>query len=117
MSLIPGRYDLRIYKGSTYYGPLIKLPDLAPFGGPSTLSDPVVVTAALRRSAQDEQPVADFEVDVVDPLAREVRLGLTKEQAASLAIGRGVWDLQVVSGEWEGTVLAGEYLVIGQVTR
>jgi hypothetical protein len=116
--VIPGKLNLTgslaIYQGDTY-ALLLRLPDLSPFGGPSDLSGEAGVAAQLRRGAGIVDAV-DLEMEVANPLTREVRLTLSPAVTAQLK-GRGVWDLQVGSGGWIGTVLAGEYEVRSQVTR
>lgn len=112
--MIPGEYDLELYDGDSYLGPLLVLPDLSPFGGPSTLVGATV--KAEVRASFDEDLAHPFAVSVIDSALRQLRLALTPSQVLALP-GRGVWDLQVTQGEFAGTVLAGKVKKRKQVTR
>ena len=113
--MIPATYDIELYAGDTYYGPLITLPDLSPFGGPADLTG-ATVTASLRRTVGTEES-EDFTVTIVDASARTLRLTLTPTQTAALGFDSGVWDLQVsTAGGWKGTPLAGSVSVTAEVT-
>lgn len=114
--MIPGEYDITIYQGDTYYGPLITLPDLSGFGGPSDLTT-ATVTAQVRNKETDTDALAEFTVEVVDDVAREIRLMLSHEDTAALSVKKGVWDLQVAEGTWIGTVLKGQVAILLEVTR
>lgn len=92
--MIPGRYDIVLYDGDSYLGPLIVLPDLTPFGGPSDL------TAATVRA----QP---FTAQVVDAQTRQVRLTMTPEQVSALEPGFWTLQLSQPSLAFVGTVLGG----------
>lgn len=118
----PGRYDIELYDGDSYRGPLIVLPDLTPFGGPPDLTA-ATVRAQIRASAEAEVAFP-FAVEPVNLAARQIRLALTAPEA--LAAPAGVWDLQVsqtmaVAGgpthEFVGTVLSGRVEKTRQVTR
>lgn len=114
--MIPGEYDITIYQGDTYYGPLITLPNLSGFGGPADLTM-ATVTAQLRAKEADTVALADFAVEVVDDVERQVRLTLTPEDTAALTVKKGVWDLQVEEETWIGTPLRGAVEIRKQVTR
>lgn len=114
--MIPGEYDITIYQGDTYYGPLITLPNLSGFGGPADLTT-ATVTAQIRAKEADAEPLASFTVVVIDDEARQVRLTLTPEDTAALTVKKGVWDLQVAEGTWIGTPLRGAVEIRKQVTR
>ena len=114
-------YHLEVYRGDTWMGPEIVLPDLSPFGGPSDLST-AALTARIR-SHPDGALLATMTVDVLDPAARRLRLRLTSEQTANLQ--SGVWDLAVrqtiadainPTREFVGTVLRGEVAVTRDVS-
>lgn len=112
--MIPGEYALVFYGGDSYYGPVMVLPNLTAFGGPANLSASTV-RAQLRQQARDTSGV-DMIVEIVDPVARSLRLTLAAADTALLPRS-GVWDLQVTSGAWVGTVLAGPFTVLREVTR
>jgi hypothetical protein len=114
--MIPGRYDLKIYRGDTYYGPLITLPDLSPFGGPVDLTT-ATVTAQVRENEDAAGALAEFAVSMIDPALRQIRLRLTPTQTAAIAVDKTVWDMQVSDSGWVGTPLAGKVKAAGEVTR
>lgn len=114
--MIPGNYDIQIYQGDSYYGPLITLPDLSSFGGPADLTT-ATVTAQIRKKATSTDVLAEFEVDVVDDEASQLRLKLSPAETAAITAEEGVWDLQVEEGEWTGTPLAGAVTFSKEVTR
>lgn len=113
--MIPGTYDISIYRGDSYYGPLITLPDLSPFGGPSDLTT-AIVTAQIRAAEGATEPLVSFDVEVVDDTTRQVRLTLDAVDTV-IANKKGVWDLQVEDSGWVGTPLKGAVTFSGQVTR
>lgn len=115
-AMIPGVYDIEIYIGDTYYGPLITLPDLSPFGGPSTLATSVLA-AQIRQKGKGIDPLATFDVELVDAATRKVRLKLDPSDTAGLTARNGVWDLQITEGSWVGTPLAGNVTFYREVTR
>jgi hypothetical protein len=116
--VIPATYDIELYAGDTYYGPLITFPDLSPFGGPPTFesSAGVEVEASLRRTKGTESSVP-FTVEVVDEAARQVRLTLPADETEALDFTSGYWDLHVIDGTWSGTPLAGTVSVVYEVTK
>lgn len=114
--MIPGEYDIEIYQGDTYYGPVITLPNLSGLGGPADLTT-AVVTAQVRTKETAPDALAEFEVEGVDDVARQVRLTLSHEDTAALTVKKGVWDLQVEEGTWVGTVLKGQVVIAREVTR
>lgn len=114
--MIPGTYDISLYQGDSYYGPLITLPDLSGFGGPVDLTT-ATVTAQIRAKETAPDALATFGVDVVDAGARQIRLTLDAEDTAALVAKKGVWDLQVAEDPWIGTVLKGAVTISREVTR
>ncbi len=112
--MIPGRYDIEVYDGDSYRGPLIVLPSLAPFGGPSDLTAATV--AAQVRPSADATDSDALTVDIQNPATRELRLTLTAAEVLGLP-SSGVWDLQVTQDPFVGTVLAGKFKKLKQVTR
>ena len=113
--MIPGHYDLPpIYEGDSYVGWPITLPDLSPFGGPRDLVG-ASVRAEVRESHWSEEAV-EFDVEVLDPVTRRVRLAASPERTL-LFPEQGVWDLQVEKDGWRGTPLAGKVKKLGEVTR
>ncbi len=113
--LLPGRYDLELYDGNTFKGPEFRLPDLAAFDGPSALGEGVQVRAQVRPKAEAPE-YRDLTVQVIDPVARTVRLRATATEVLALP-KKGVWDLEVVRDDFVGTVLAGNFKKTPQVTR
>lgn len=113
--MIPGTYDISIYRGDSYYGPLITLPNFSGFGGPSSLTT-ATVTAQIRADEEATDSLVVFDVAIVDATARQVRLTLDAEDTL-IANSKGFWDLQVTEGSWNGTPLKGLVTVLGQVTR
>ena len=112
--MIPGKYDIELYDGDSYFGPLFALPDLTPHGGPQTLA--LATVRAQIRERAEAAGFWSFRVEVVDAALRQVRLHLTA--AETLAVpARGVWDLEVVQGGFTGTVLAGSVKKKPGVTR
>lgn len=116
--MIPGTYNIDIFKGDTYHGPLITLPSLEPFGGPADLTT-ATITAEIRVHPLSAETLATFTVDVVDGAARQIRLILPPAITAALSPPEAVWDLQVTQGSsgWVGTPLAGKVAVHEEVTR
>ena len=114
--MIPGTYNIKVYKGDTYFGPLISLPDLSPFGGPQDLTE-ATVTAQIKARATSAEAAVSFGVEIVDDLERQLRLTLSPTQTDALAIKRGVWDLHVIDGEWVGTPLRGDVEITEGVTE
>ena len=112
----PAKYDIEIYRGDTYYGPVITLPSLTPFGGPSDLVD-ATVKAQVRASGSNGSLLGEFIVQPVDLAARKFRLILNPSVTQTITEREGVWDLEVVDGAWVGTPLAGIATISGQVTR
>lgn len=113
--MIPGEYDITIYRGDTYFGPLITLPDLSGFGGPSDLTT-AVLTAQIRAKDAAPDALVDFTVEIVDEAARIIRLTLASEDTV-IQNKTGMWDLQITDGDWSGTPLRGAVTFTGQVTR
>lgn len=113
--MIPGNYNLAIYQGDSYVGPLIQLPSLSPFGGPSNLST-ATVSAQMRQQEWSDAVLATFDVEIISPTERTIRLTLSPDDSAGLP-EKGVWDLEVSSGGWKGTVLRGSVNVGEEVTR
>lgn len=115
--MTPGRYDVRIYKGDSYHGPLITLPSLEPFGGPVDLTG-ATGAAQIRASEEATDVLAQFAVIIENATLRQLRLTLTPAQTTALTIEEAVWDLQIATpGGWVGTPLAGRVKVMGEVTR
>jgi hypothetical protein len=117
--MIPGKLDLALYRGDTFYGPLITIPSLTSFGGPASISaSGVFVKAQIRAKANSPDPIAEFAV--TEPNSdNQVRLKLAPSATAELVGRSAVWDLQVkdTSTNWVGTVLAGTITITGEVTR
>lgn len=114
--MIPGSYDIQIYQGDVYYGPLITLPDLSSFGGPADLST-ATVSAQIRQKVSSADTLAEFEVDYVDRAENQLRLTLSATDTAAITAKEGVWDLQVEQDDWVGTPLAGKVTFTQEVTR
>jgi hypothetical protein len=115
--MIPAQYSLQIYRGDSYYGALITLPDLSPFGGPSDLTGAVEVKAQMRAEGARGAFIGEFEVDYVDRAARKIRLQMEPSVTAEIDDSEAIWDLQVDDGVWVGTPLAGAVSITGEVTR
>lgn len=113
--MIPGTLNLQIYQGDSYIGPLIILPDLSPFGGPSNLST-ATVGAQMRQKEWSADVLATFDVEIVSPTERTIRLTLDPADSAGLSTS-GVWDLEVSTAQWTGTPLRGAVSVGEEVTR
>lgn len=115
--MIPGQYAIQVYQGDSYYGPLVTLPSLVPFGGPADLTGSTLAAQIRESKEEDAVVLATFAVNVVDASARQIRLTLTPLQTSTLASGD--WDLEVThtSSGWKGTPLAGKVTVIPEVTR
>ncbi len=115
--MIPGQLDIQLYKGDSYFGPLITLPSLVGFGGPSDLVG-ATVTAQIRAREADETPLAEFTMVVVSAAERTVRCTLPPADTASIAAKTGVWDLQIEAPDgWIGTLLRGKVEFTKEVTR
>jgi hypothetical protein len=115
--VIPATYDIEMYRGDTYHGPLIRLPDLSAFGGPHDLTA-ATVTADIRTAfvGQTNTLVTSFEVEMLDAAARELRLHLDAAVTGLITQATAIWDLSVAQGDWRGTPLAGRITFSGQVT-
>lgn len=114
--MIPGPYPLEIYQGDTFYGPLITLPDLASFGGPSDLTA-ATIAAQIREKETDLDTLASFTIDVIDEEDRILRITLDPEDTAGITVKKAVWDLQITQEEWVGTPLRGRVTFMKEVTR
>lgn len=113
--MIPGNYDLEIFQGGTYISPLITLPDLSSFGGPTDLTS-ATLTSQIRAFAGSSEVLATFTIEVLGAIDRQLRLHLTATQTSALS-GDGEWDLNVSSGSWVGTPLRGAVSMPRRVTR
>lgn len=107
--MIPGKYDFGMFWGDTFYGPLFTFPNLAGRGGPSDLTG-ATVRAELKEDP-DSPRITEFEVEIVDPVARQVRMHLDAE-SAEVSIDKGVWSIEVEKDGWRGTILAGEVNIL-----
>jgi hypothetical protein len=114
--LIPGTYDFSMYRGDYYYGPVIPLFSLAPWGGPSNPTENAELIAQIRKKENDPTILAVFDVDVLSTVEMTIRLIMDKEQTKTLP-SECRWDIQA---EFEGkswTPLRGAITMQGQVTE
>lgn len=113
----PGTYDLKVYRGDKYYGPVIPLFSLVPWGGPSNPTiAPATMKAEVKPRKNSSTVIAEFDPVVVDENAMTIRLTMSGEDTNKITRD-AVWDLQVTTttdGPW--TLLAGKVKTYGQVT-
>ena len=112
----PGEYNLKVYRGDYYYGPVIPLFSLAPWGGPSnpTSHD---MKAEVKPRKNSSTVIAEFTVEIVNSGDMTVRLTMEPEDT-ELITKNCVWDFQVSTSEsrkW--TLFAGKVTQMGQVTE
>lgn len=116
--MIPAEYNFSVYRGDTFNSIVsITLPDLTPLGGPATLEEPVEVKAQIRTKESSPTPLAEITIDVVDAANRIIKPTIPADITAEIIPDAGVWDLQVMEGEWVGTILKGAVKFLKQVTR
>jgi hypothetical protein len=112
----PGTYDLKVYRGDYYYGSVIPLFSLAPWGGPSNPTIGTTLKAEVKKQKNSSSAVTEFDVDVVDETEMTVRLTMEPEDTAKITQGM-FWDLQISTGPTRNwTPLAGKVTPSGQVT-
>lgn len=114
---MPGTYNITLYTGDTYFGPLITIPDYSGRGGPSTLDSSVEVKAEVRRPKPPYALLFALDPEIVDAAERKVRLMLSAEVSSAIEVKSAIWDLQVRQGEWVKTPLAGIVTVSKEVTK
>lgn len=114
---MPGPYNIQLYVGDTYFGPLVTLPDYSGRGGPSTLDSSVEVTAQVRRPKPPYALLFSLEPEIIDPVERKVRLMLSAEVSSAIEVKSAIWDLQVRQGDWVRTPLAGTVTMTKEVTK
>ena len=115
----PGVYPeaLQIRMGDTFYGDIITLENLTPFGGPANPMEHTI-EAQIKVGADPEDNIS-FTILTVDEEDMKIRLTLTPEQTLTLPKYENVWDLQVTVDDpvWVGTVIEGTAMRVGQVTQ
>lgn len=113
----PGEYNLTVYRGDKYYGPVIPLFSLTPWGGPSNpTASPATMKAEVKPQPNSSTVIAEFNPVVVDENAMTIRLTMDGVDTDKIT-RKAVWDLQVTTpddGPW--TLLAGKVKPLGQVT-
>lgn len=113
----PGEYNLTVYRGDKYYGPVIPLFSLVPWGGPSNpTASPATMKVEVKPQKNSSTVIAEFNPVVVDENAMTIRLTMDGEDTDKIT-RKAVWDLQVTTttdGPW--TLLAGKVTPSGQVT-
>lgn len=113
----PGTYDLTVYRGDKYYGPVIPLFSLAPWGGPSNpTAAPAVRKAEVKPKKNSSTVIAEFDVVVVDEGDMTIRLEMDGTDTDKIK-RNAVWDLEVsTTGDGPWTLFAGKVTPSGQVT-
>jgi hypothetical protein len=114
--VIPGAYDLVLYRGDHRVLPLAFEDDQEP-PQPHDLTG-LTWHAQIRDTPNSADVRANFAVSVVDALNGEIEVILTAAEAENLTELAGVWDLQ--STDPEGVVqtwVAGSVAVLFDVTR
>lgn len=115
--MIPGEYNLTVYRGDYYYGAVIPLFSLVPWGGPSNPTiAPATMKAEVKPRKNSSTVIAEFTPEVVDSNAKSIRLTMSGEDTNKITRD-AVWDLQVTTpddGPW--TLLGGKVKSYGQVT-
>ena len=109
--MIPGKYDLTIYRGDSYHYRFLLWEDDA-----NTL--PTDLTGAIARAEMRTSvngPVFG-EMDLVVTLPNTIDGVLSAAMTAAIAYKHGVWDLQITRAETVRTVLAGKVKLIADVT-
>lgn len=103
-------YDLILYQGDSF-SVVMDFPDTLDI---ST----VVFKAQIRTYPNAPALYAEFNIQVVDPVLKKIRLSLTKQQTAYLP-ARAFWDLQATSTvdpNFQKTYVKGQVFVTQQVT-
>lgn len=114
----PGEYNISVYQGDTFSDiDKITIPDLSSRLGPADLTGDVEVSAQIRLKADSEETIAEFDIEVLDESAREIRPTIPAAETAGIAVKKGFWDLQVRDGDWVGTILKGKVTFTREVTR
>lgn len=113
----PGEYNLTVYRGDYYYGPVIPLFSLAPWGGPTNpTASPATINAEVKKKKNSATAIAEFTVEVVDEGDMTVRLTMEPEDTAKIK-QQAYWDFQVSTGPTRNwTLFAGGVTPSGQVT-
>lgn len=111
----PYPYNISLSQGDFYTGLLVTLPSLAAVDGPSDLST-ATVHAQMRQKEWSTDVLATFDIEIISPTERTFRMTLSAEDSAGLP-ETAVWDLEVRSGDWVGTIFRGQVSVEQEVTR
>lgn len=115
----PGTYDLTVYRGDYYYGPVVPLFSLAPWGGPSNPTatpGAAGMKAEVKKRKNSATAIAEFTVEVVDEGDMTVRLTMEPEDTDKIKQS-SYWDLQVSTGPTRNwTLFEGKVVPSGQVT-
>lgn len=115
--MLPGTYDISVYQGDTFSDiAMITIPNLTSYLGPADLSG-ATVSAQLRLRFDSEEPLAEFDIEVLDAVERQIRPTIAAEATKSITARKGVWDLQVAQGDWEKTILKGVVRFTREVTH
>jgi hypothetical protein len=111
--MLPGAFDLELYRGDTARWQFVLWQDEAKTQ-PADLTG--VTAAAQIRATPDSPAVVELLTQVVPPNIVNVALGAG--DAAGLSVQLGFWDLQLTyPGGDVKTILAGSVLVVADVTR
>lgn len=103
-------YDLSIYQGDSF-SVVLDFPDTLDL-------NTTVFKAQIRTYPNAPALYAEFNVEIIDGVAKKIRLSLTKKQTAYLPV-RAFWDLQATSTtdpDWQKTYVRGQVFVTQQVT-
>lgn len=114
--MIPGTYNFTMYRGDYYYGPVIPLFSLAPWGGPANPVADGTITAQIRRQNNASVILGVFDIEVVDEDDMQIRL--TMDKADTMIEGSAAeWDLQIEAAGNAWTPLRGTITIEGQITE
>jgi hypothetical protein len=109
----PARRDVAAYRGDTYSHVL----ELEDGNGAALDVSGSTFSAQVRRYPAADTPLASFTVDTSNAATGRVVLGLSAAVTAALPVGKHRWDVQQTTAGVVLTLAAGEFEVVGEVTR
>jgi hypothetical protein len=109
------RRDINIYQGDTYAHVINITNNATP--PVSTNVTGRTFAAQIRRHPQSDTIAAEFAVNVGGAASGVIQISLSSNQTANLSPGAHVWDVHMITGSTTLTLMAGECMVIAEVTR
>jgi hypothetical protein len=113
----PAVLDLDIYRGDKYRKPF-QFTTALPIAGNEMSVAGRTYAAQIRRSKNNPDVVATFNIELTDPANGRIAISLTHEIAAALPTSKTLrWDLEETANGEPTTIVAGRVAVTGDVTR